>query len=77
MLPIFIYRTYDSYIERRKGRKRSYDYRNKEISKYLSHCISYGANVQDSEQLTAYFKIAGNLERIDDHILNIAEALAV
>ncbi len=49
------------------------DYLNKEISQYISHCISYGTNIQDSEQLTAYFKIAGNLERIGDHAVNIGE----
>ncbi len=53
------------------------DYLNKEISKYISHGISYGGNSQDSEQLTAYFKIAGNLERIGDHAINIAEYTAM
>ncbi len=53
------------------------DYLNKEISKYISHCISYGANAQDSEQLTAYFKIAGNLERVGDHAVNIGEYTAM
>ena len=49
------------------------DYLNKEISKYISHCISYGSSTQDSERLTAYFKIAGNLERVGDHAINIGE----
>ncbi len=53
------------------------DYLNKEISKYISHGISYGGNSQDSTQLTAYFKIAGNLERIGDHAINIAEYTAM
>ncbi len=49
------------------------DYLNKEISKHISKCISYGSNVGDSRQLTAYFKIAGNLERIGDHAINIGQ----
>ena len=53
------------------------DYLNKEISKYISHCISYGTNVQEAGQLTAYFKIAGNLERVGDHAINIGEYTAM
>ncbi len=53
------------------------DYLNKEISKYISHCISYGSNTNDSRQLTSYFKIAGNLERIGDHAINIGEYTAM
>ncbi len=53
------------------------DYLNKEISQYISHGISYGTNAQDSEQLTAYFKIAGNLERVGDHAVNIGEYTAM
>ncbi len=49
------------------------DYLNKEISKHISKCISYGSNIGDSRQLTAYFKIAGNLERIGDHAINIGQ----
>ncbi len=53
------------------------DYLNKEISKYISRCISYGSNTNDSRQLTSYFKIAGNLERIGDHAINIGEYTAM
>ncbi len=49
------------------------DYLNKEISKHISKCISYGSNADDSRQLTAYFKITGNLERIGDHAINIGQ----
>lgn len=49
------------------------DFLNKEISKYLSHHISYGANEDDSAQTAMFFKITGNLERISDHAVNIGE----
>lgn len=47
------------------------DYLNKEISKYLSHYISYGA--ENSMRIASFFKITGNLERISDHAVNICE----
>lgn len=49
------------------------DFLNKEISKYLSHHISYGAHGDDSAQIAMFFKITGNLERISDHAVNIGE----
>ncbi len=53
------------------------DYLNKEVSKHISKCISYGSNIGDSRQLTAYFKIAGNLERIGDHAINIGQYIRI
>ena len=49
------------------------DYLNKEISKYISHIITYEANPEDSARISAFFKIAGNVERIGDHAMNICE----
>lgn len=49
------------------------DYLNKEISKYISQIISLETNENDSERISAYFRIAGNLERIGDHAVNICE----
>ncbi len=49
------------------------DYLNKEISKYISQIISLETNETDSERISAYFRIAGNLERIGDHAMNICE----
>ena len=51
------------------------DYLNKEISKYISGIMVHETNLEETSQLSAYFKIAGNLERIGDHVLNIGEAL--
>ena len=49
------------------------DYLNKEISKYISQIISLETNESDSERISAYFRITGNLERIGDHAVNICE----
>jgi phosphate:Na+ symporter len=49
------------------------DYLNKEISQYISKIISHELNELDSAAIAAYFKITGNIERIGDHAMNIAE----
>lgn len=49
------------------------DFLNKEISKYISHIMVYETNERDSETISAFFKICGNLERISDHAINICE----
>lgn len=49
------------------------DFLNKEISKYISQIISVETNENDSSQISAYFKITGNIERIGDHAINICQ----
>lgn len=49
------------------------DYLNKEISHYISDMIAFEANEADSARISSFFKIAGNLERIGDHAVNICE----
>ena len=49
------------------------DYLNQQISRYISHIIVYETNERDSEQVSAFFKISSNLERIGDHAVNICE----
>lgn len=49
------------------------DFLNKEISRYISDVIVYETNEHDSAQISAFFKISGNLERIGDHAMNISE----
>ncbi len=49
------------------------DYLNKEISKYISDIISFEVNEEDALYISSFFKIAGNLERIGDHAINICE----
>ena len=49
------------------------DYLNKEISDYISHLIVHELNEKDSEIISSFFRIAGNLERIGDHAMNVSE----
>lgn len=49
------------------------DYLNKEISQYISKTIVNEPNERDTFIASQYFKMTGNVERIGDHALNIAE----
>lgn len=49
------------------------DFLNAEISKYISALMSGEMTEQDAKTVSAYFKIIGNIERISDHAMNIAE----
>ncbi|MFR8011970.1 MAG: Na/Pi cotransporter family protein [Clostridia bacterium] len=51
----------------------SIDYLNAQISDYISHIIAHESNEKDSEVISSFFKISGNLERIGDHAMNISE----
>lgn len=51
----------------------SIDYLNAQISDYISHIITHESNEKDSEIISSFFKISGNLERIGDHAMNISE----
>lgn len=56
-----------------KEREEYIDYLNKEISKSISYYIPYETNPANTRRITAYFNICGNVERIGDHAINIAE----
>ncbi len=47
------------------------DFLNKEISGYISEIITKEINESDSQKMTAYFKLCGDLERIGDHAANL------
>lgn len=49
------------------------DYLNKEISAYISGIIAYETNEADSQRISGYFKISGDMERIGDHAINICD----
>ena len=56
------------------GEREEYiDYLNKEIARYISHTIAYEENEADSKAISSFFQIAGNLERIGDHAINLCE----
>ena len=48
------------------------DFLNKEISYYISHCLSYNITQNQANKLSALFKITGNIERLGDHATNIS-----
>ncbi|MCR5200535.1 MAG: Na/Pi cotransporter family protein [Saccharofermentans sp.] len=48
------------------------DYLNKEISYYISHCLTQELTEEDALTYSALFKITGNIERMGDHATNIA-----
>ncbi len=49
------------------------DYLNKEITNHIAKVIAVEANEQSAETVSSYFTIAGNVERIGDHAVNISE----
>ena len=48
------------------------DYLNKEISYYISHCLTQELTEDEALTYSALFKITGNIERMGDHAINIA-----
>ena len=53
------------------------DYLNREISGYISRTIVYETNEAEIFRASRYFEVTGNIERIGDHALNIAEYASV
>ena len=60
-------------LDKVEEREEYIDYLNKEISSYISHIIVFETNERDSEQISRFFKISRNLERIGDHAVKICE----
>lgn len=60
-------------LEEVREREDYIDYLNKEISKYISKVLVTESNPDDSQYISALFKVCGNLERIGDHAMNICE----
>lgn len=63
----------DEMIDKVKENEDYIDYLNAEISKFISEVISVEMPENDAKAINAYFKIVGNIERIGDHAMNIAE----
>lgn len=49
------------------------DYLNAEIAKFISKAMTLEMTAEDSRRINCYFSIVGNMERIGDHAMNIAE----
>lgn len=62
-----------SQMEHIAAREEYIDYLNAEISKYIAKVVVMELSESDSERISSYYKIVGNLERIGDHAMNIAE----
>lgn len=62
-----------SQMENITAREEYIDYLNAEISKYIAKVVVLEMSESDSERISSYYKIVGNLERIGDHAMNIAE----
>ena len=59
-------------LEDVEQREEYIDFLNREISRYVSHLISIETNEQDSQVVSSFFTISGNIERIGDHADNLA-----
>ena len=53
------------------------DFLNQEISKYISHMMGREKNRQASDIIGGCFKIAGNIERIAGHAMNVCDYTVV
>lgn len=63
-------------MERIEEREEYIDYLNAEISRYIANMLSLEMSAEDSKRIHAYFAIVGNLERIGDHAMNLADYAA-
>lgn len=54
-----------------EDREEYIDYLNKEISRYIVHVMSMESASRDLENISGYYTVVGNLERIGDHAMNL------
>ena len=62
----------DNY-EKVEQREDYVDFLNTEITKHIVHCMSTDLTGKESERINGYYIIVSNLERIGDHVMNLAE----
>jgi phosphate:Na+ symporter len=53
------------------------DLMNKEVSQYISKILVHNNSGQNVAEIEQYFSISGNIERIGDHAINIAEYINI
>ena len=63
----------DEYDEEIRKNEDELDLLNKDISKYISSVMSNSFTNRDSQIISGYFRIVGNIERIGDHAMNFAD----
>lgn len=49
------------------------DFLNKEISKYITAAMTHEHTKEGSSVFSSYYSMTSNIERIGDHVLNIAD----
>ena len=59
-------------LDRVAEREEYIDFLNKEISCYVSHIVSLETNERSSNEVSSFFIVSGNVERIGDHADNLA-----
>lgn len=55
-------------------REETIDLMNKELGRYISKILMHDKTGNDIEAIEEYFRVIGNIERMGDHILNIAQS---
>lgn len=61
-----------SLVEKVEEREETVDFLNREIAKCISSFMTHEKTEEGSLALNAYYKVAGDIERISDHAVNIA-----
>lgn len=75
-----VWEAFDAVMEGKKEklalveeREEYVDFLNKEVSKYITSVVSYETTATGSKMFNALFSVTGNIERMSDHAVNIAE----
>ncbi len=75
-----VWEAFDAVMEGKKEklalveeREEYVDFLNKEVSKYITSVVSYETTATGSQMFNSLFSVTGNIERMSDHAVNIAE----
>lgn len=75
-----VWEAFDAVMEGKKEklalveeREEYVDFLNKEVSKYITSVVSYETTATGSKMFNSLFSVTGNIERMSDHAVNIAE----
>lgn len=75
-----VWEAFDAVMEGKKEklsnvekREEYVDFLNKEVAKYITSVVSYETTAAGSQMFNSLFSVTGNIERMSDHAVNIAE----